>query len=181
MDATHDPAGYRQLRRFLHVWSLTAIAAARPGYYEELAAARAGRATTVPVSPPGPGAGGPPGWRPVGKRRRISRFPRAGGQITARGPGPGGQPGCAVELTQIRTGGQDWWTLGFEATGPAGLLRGTLAAAAALVFAQALPGGMQPGPDQSRSYAQWPGRPPGAGRRALMPEERRGIGIPGVV
>lgn len=25
VDAAHDPAGYRQLRRFLHVWSLTAI------------------------------------------------------------------------------------------------------------------------------------------------------------
>jgi hypothetical protein len=68
-----------------------------------------------------------------------------------------------VELTEIRAGGQDWWTLGFEATGPAGLLRSTLAAAAALVFAQALPGGMQPGPDESRSYAQWLARPRGAG------------------
>ncbi len=42
VDAAHDPAGYRQLRRLLHVWSLTAIAADQPGYYEELAAARAG-------------------------------------------------------------------------------------------------------------------------------------------
>jgi hypothetical protein len=39
-----------QLQRLLHVWSLTAIAAAQPGYYEELAAARAGTATTVPVT-----------------------------------------------------------------------------------------------------------------------------------
>jgi hypothetical protein len=68
-----------------------------------------------------------------------------------------------VELTEIRTGGQDWWTLGFEATGPAGLLRSALAAAAALVFAQVLPGGMQPGPDESRSYAQWLARRPGGG------------------
>ena len=60
-----------------------------------------------------------------------------------------------MELTQVRTRGQDWWTLGFEAAGPAGLLRGTLEATAALVFAQALPGGMQPGPDESRSYAEW--------------------------
>ena len=50
VDAAHDPAGYRQLRRLLHVWSLTAIAAEQPGYYEELAAARAGTATTVPVT-----------------------------------------------------------------------------------------------------------------------------------
>ena len=26
---------------------------------------------------------------------------------------------------------------------------------AALVFAQALPGGVRPGPDESRSYAEW--------------------------
>ena len=50
VDAAHDPAGYRQLRRLLHVWSLTAIAASNPGYYEELAAVQAGTATTVPVT-----------------------------------------------------------------------------------------------------------------------------------
>ena len=32
------------------MWSLTAIAAGQPGYYEELIAARAGTATTVPVT-----------------------------------------------------------------------------------------------------------------------------------
>ena len=50
VDAARDPAGYQPLRRLLHVWSLTVIAAGRPGYYEELAAARAGTATTVPVT-----------------------------------------------------------------------------------------------------------------------------------
>jgi hypothetical protein len=50
VDAAHDPAGYQQLRRLLHVWSLTAVAARQPGYYEELTAARAGTATTVPVT-----------------------------------------------------------------------------------------------------------------------------------
>jgi hypothetical protein len=50
VDAAHEPAGYRQLRRLLHVWRLTAVAAGQPGYYEELAAAHAGTATTVPVT-----------------------------------------------------------------------------------------------------------------------------------
>ena len=50
VDAAHDPAGYQQLRRLLHVWSLTAVAAGQSGYYEELAAARAGTAATVPVT-----------------------------------------------------------------------------------------------------------------------------------
>ena len=50
VDAAHDPAGYQHLRRLLHVWSLTAIAAQQPGYYEELAAARTVTAMTVPVT-----------------------------------------------------------------------------------------------------------------------------------
>ncbi len=110
---------------------------------------------SFPVSPPRPDSGGPAGWRPVRKRRRISRFWLASGQIVARVPGPGPQPRCEVELTEVRTRGQDWWTLGFEATGPADLLASALQATAALVFAHALPGGMQPGPDDSRSYAEW--------------------------
>jgi hypothetical protein len=46
----------------------------------------------------------------------------------------------------------------------ADLLRSALEATAALVFAQPLPGGVQPGPDESRSYAQWLGQQPGADR-----------------
>ncbi len=60
-----------------------------------------------------------------------------------------------MELTEVRTRGQDWWTLGFEATGPASLLRSALEETAALVFAHALPGAVELGPDESRSYAQW--------------------------
>jgi hypothetical protein len=107
---------------------------------------------SFPVSPLSPG---PAGWRPVRKRRRISRFTLAGGQIVAGAAGLGQEPRCEVELTEIRTRGQDWWTLGFEATGPARLQRGALEATAALVFAQALPGGAEPGPDESMSYAEW--------------------------
>jgi hypothetical protein len=116
---------------------------------------------SFPFSAPGPGSGDPPGWRAVSKSRRISRFSLASGRIQAGAPGPGKEPGCEVELTEVRTRGQAWWTLGFEATGPASLLRSELQAAAALVFAQPLPGGVQPGTDDSRSYAQWLGRPPG--------------------
>jgi hypothetical protein len=35
-------------------------------------------------------------------------------------------------------------------------------ATAALVFAHALPGSVEPGPDQSRSYAEWLSPRPGA-------------------
>lgn len=50
VDAAHDPAGYEQLRRLLHVWRLTVVAVSQPGYYEELAAARTGTSATVPVT-----------------------------------------------------------------------------------------------------------------------------------
>jgi hypothetical protein len=117
---------------------------------------------SFPFSPPGSGSGEPPGWRLVGKRRRISRFSSADEPVVATAAGLGQRPRCEVELTEVHTSGQDWWTLGFEATGPAGLLRSELEATAALVFAQALPGGMQPGPDESRSYAEWLGQRLGA-------------------
>jgi hypothetical protein len=58
------------------------------------------------------------GWRPLGKRRRISRFALANGQVVPRPPGWDPQPRCDLELTQVRTGGRDWWTLEFEACGP---------------------------------------------------------------
>ena len=102
-------------------------------------------------------------WRPVRKRRRISRFSPGTGRIMARVPGERQEPGCEVELTEVRTSGQDWWTLGFEATGPAGLLRSHLEATSALVFAQPLPGGMELSLDESRSYGEWLRQLPGAG------------------
>ena len=117
---------------------------------------------SFPFRPPGQDRGDPAGWRPVRKIRRISRFSLVNGQIVPQVPGAAQQPRCEVELTEVRTRGQDWWTLGFEATGPADLLHGILQATAALVFAQALPGGAEPGPDQSRSYAEWLGQQPGS-------------------
>jgi hypothetical protein len=117
---------------------------------------------SFPFSRPSPDSGDPAGWRPVAKRRRIIRFPLASGPVAAPAAGLAGEPRCEAELTEVRTCGQDWWTLGFEATGPADLLRSQLEATAALVFAQALPGGVEPRPDDSRSYAQWLGQQPGA-------------------
>jgi hypothetical protein len=117
---------------------------------------------SFPCSPPRPGSRDPAGWQPVCKRRRISRFTLDSGQVVARAPGVDGEPWCEMELTEVHTRGHHWWTLGFEATGPASLLRSTLQGTAALVFAHPLPGGVEPGPDDSRSYAQWLGQCPGA-------------------
>jgi hypothetical protein len=117
---------------------------------------------SFPFTPLSPDSGDPPGWRSVRKTRRISRFSRAGEQIAARAPGPSPEPRCDVELTEVHTDGQDWWTLGLEATGPADLLRSELQSTAALIFARALPGDAEAGPEESRSYAKWLSQRPGA-------------------
>src|SRR6516164_1306778 len=54
---------------------------------------------SFPHGPPSRG-GGPAGWRPVSKRRRISRFSLAGEPLKAGVPGLGEEPGCTVELTE---------------------------------------------------------------------------------
>ena len=64
-----------------------------------------------------------------------------------------------MELTQIRMDGTTWWTLGIEATGPTSTLRYALETAAALVFADAPPGGVAFGAGNSRSYTEWLGLP----------------------
>ena len=102
----------------------------------------------------------PVGWIPVRKKRRISVSPPVGRPGRADLPGVGEEPGCAVELTEIRMGGEAWWTLGFEATGPVGMLRRELEATTALVFADALPAGVEFGAGSSKSYAEWLGLRP---------------------
>ena len=92
---------------------------------------------------------------PVRKRRRISQFSPASSPVATQ-PSRGGQePRCAAELTEIRALSHDWWTLGFEATGPHDLLRSALQATAELVFAQTMPARVAPGPVESSSYAEW--------------------------
>lgn len=88
-------------------------------------------------------------------------FSRVSGQIVARARAG---PGAAVRrgTHRRRTRGQDWWSLGFDATGPAGLLGSELQATFALVFAHSLPAGLKSGPDKSRYYAQWLRQRPGA-------------------
>jgi len=120
---------------------------------------------SFPSGAAGPGSGEAADWGPVRKRRRISRFPMGSGPFQAHVPGPGEEPACAVELTEIRARGEAWWSLGFEATGPASVLRDGLEATAARVFAQALPGDMEFRLDDSRSYAEWLCWRPGAGGR----------------
>jgi hypothetical protein len=85
---------------------------------------------SFPHGPPSHDSGDPSGWRPVSKRRRISWLSLASGLARSDVPGLDEEPGCAVELTDVHVRGEAWWTLGFEATGPADALRGELEAVA---------------------------------------------------
>jgi len=70
--------------------------------------------------------------------------------------------------TRVASAGGPW---GFEATGPTNVLRSELEAAAALVFAVALPGELELRVDDSMSYAQWLCQRPQA--LGLSPEPER--------
>ena len=115
---------------------------------------------SFPLASSGQEGGGLAGWRLIRKRRRISRFQVAGGRVAAAARGPATGPGCAVELTEIDVGAEAYWSLGFEATGPAELLRSVLQDTAALVFAQEPPGQVDLSMDCCQSYAQWLTRHP---------------------
>jgi hypothetical protein len=116
---------------------------------------------SFPCGEPSPGGGDLAGWRSVHKRRRIGWFSLASDPGLIRTTGLGEKPGCAVELTEVITRDEAWWTLGFEATGPADLLRSGLEATASAVFAQAWPSEVKLGMSDSWSYAEWLWRRPG--------------------
>ena len=101
------------------------------------------------------------GWQRVRKQRRTIRFSLTGRRI-ARAGEPADEARCALELTELRAQHRDWWSCGLEATGPAGLLRAALEAAAALVFTQAPQSGMKLRMADSMSYAEWLRALPGA-------------------
>ena len=113
------------------------------------------RKWSFPFGPLGPDDTGPPGWTVVHKRRRMTRFRPAGGRLMADAAERATGPECGVELTEVRSGGETWWSLGFEAAGPAGSLRRTLEGAAALVFAQAPPGDVELDMGHCQFYAEW--------------------------
>ncbi len=118
------------------------------------------RKWSFPSGLPGHGGADPPGWVLVGKSRRSSWFPLAIHPDPAQVRPPAAVAGCTVELTEVLARGQRWWSVGFEATGSVRLLRAALEHAADLVFAQALPPGVQFSLGNSRSYSRWLGQRP---------------------
>ena len=87
----------------------------------------------------------PARWAGVQKVRRIRFFSLAGRPILSKADAAV-EGGCAVELTEVLVDRRRWWTLGFEATGPASALTGELDASLALMFDHRLAGRPDPGP-----------------------------------
>lgn len=94
-------------------------------------------------------------WRPVHKIRRMSFFSVEAGHVSMRVGQLGSSAGCAVELTEVTMLGQNWWSLGFEAIGPAAELQGMVELTAAHVFDQVLVDEVEFTLDQSCSYSSW--------------------------
>jgi hypothetical protein len=120
---------------------------------------------SFPLDPHGADAGMPGGWIPVHKTRHVSRFWLTGGQAVPGDPQQAGQPVCSAELAQAHVHDEPWWTIGFEATGPAGQLRAILEGTAALMFAQPLPAPAELGSENASSYPHWLTRQASAPRR----------------
>ncbi len=96
-----------------------------------------------------------PCWTAVHKRRWSIRFQLVRGSLITDVREQVTGSACAADLTEVRSGGEIWWSLGFEATGPASLLRGTLQSAAALMFAETPPGDVELDMSHCQSYAEW--------------------------
>jgi len=129
------------------------------------------RKWSFPAGLPGHGGAGPPGWAVAGKSRRGSWFPLASRPDLSQVWPLAVVAGCMAELTEVWVRGEAWWSAGFEAAGPVRLLRGAVEHAADLVFAQALPPGVQVSLGSSRSYAHWLGQRPAWLPRAQLRSE----------
>ncbi len=73
-----------------------------------------------------------------------------------------------AELTEADVDGTQCWTVGLEATGPAGLLLEAVQRAVGLLFDEPLPDGVRFSLGTSRSYAQWLYQQPDMWRRSLL-------------
>src|SRR5450755_1494238 len=100
--------------------------------------------------------------------QEAAHQPVLAGKRAAPGARPEARPAAGVQRGTHR-GPREWPGLvvpRLRATGAPDLLRSELQATAAVVFAQALPGGVQPGTDESTSFAEWLCQQPGAGNVA---------------
>ena len=100
-------------------------------------------------------AGESSSWQSIYKVRRLTFFSTRAGRVHVGVEPPASGAQCAVELTEVRMLGRNWWTLGFEANGPEESLRETVESTAAHVFAQASAEGFELTLKESGSYSSW--------------------------
>jgi hypothetical protein len=93
-------------------------------------------------------------WERVRKVRTMAWY-QDDRWLTSRPPQTSPDPTCAVELTDITVRDEQWWTLGFEASGPPDGRRGAIRAAAAALFGEPSPYGPVLEIADAGSYSEW--------------------------
>jgi hypothetical protein len=95
-------------------------------------------------------------WIGVQKERRLRRYQvTSDGEVLALSGGFPSAGECSLELTRIRLGAQEWWSLGFEAYGDEATLRDHLLLVADHVLSENQPPILDA--DHSYGYPKWLG------------------------
>ncbi|GEM_PF-5008043 len=92
-------------------------------------------------------------WLPVHKRRWMRTFIPEHNEITETDAGSYPAAGCNAELTFVKAGEEDWYTLGLESFGEGRDLKGLLHSIGSYFFDADFP--LLLTPSNSRSYAAW--------------------------
>jgi hypothetical protein len=92
-------------------------------------------------------------WLAVEKRRALLRYRLDGERVLARAPAELPDQGCDLEVTRIRVGGMDWWSVGLEAYGAEPVLENTLLQVAGYLVARPEPPSLAA--ENSYSYPEW--------------------------
>jgi hypothetical protein len=114
------------------------------------------RKWSFPLSDPDPGSWLSPAgaWIPVRKVRRLHRYGLAEDGTVSLVPSDRlPTAGCDFELSEVRTVEGTWWSVCFEAFGPAAGLEDSLYAVAAIIMAPGWPVAMEA--EGSYSYPEW--------------------------
>jgi len=114
-------------------------------------------------------------WLAVAKSRRRRFFAWIGGRVVERPLEDATMPGCSIELTEVLAAGEVWWTLGFEATGPARSIVRCLNKTAAALLPETLAPELGLDPEHSMSYPTWLHSSALRGRSPVTGDESGGL------
>jgi len=109
---------------------------------------------TFPLGETGPETD-PEGWVTLEKTRRRRAFELTAAGLMERSVLEEIEPGCTFELTEVVSGDEVWWTLGFEASGATETLEVSLRACADLLLERLLPDRITLPLEASMSYTRW--------------------------